>query len=107
MSFLLHMVGIFFAIAANISEGFGYESWIQANGLQDRDMGTKYLASYYWAAVTTSTVGYGDITPNNVVEISLGLLLLFSGVAIYSYIVSKLSNLVSSVSDNNDLNTRD
>jgi hypothetical protein len=33
MAFLLHMVGCFFAITGNISEGFGYESWIQANGL--------------------------------------------------------------------------
>lgn len=28
MAFLLHMVGCLFAITGNISEGFGYKSWI-------------------------------------------------------------------------------
>lgn len=55
------------------------------------------MACIYWAAVTISTVGYGDIVPNNVIEILLGIFLIFSGVAMYSYIVSKLSNLFSTV----------
>jgi len=36
MLFLLHMVGCFFAIAANVSEAFEYQSWIQEFGLEDQ-----------------------------------------------------------------------
>jgi len=94
------MVGCFFAIAANISEAFGYESWIEEFGLADSNAKQKYLASIYWAAVTISTVGYGDIVPTNAIEMTVGLGLIFSGVAFYSYIVSKLSNLFSTVKEN-------
>jgi hypothetical protein len=33
MGFLLHMVGCFFAVSANISKDFGKSSWIEDGGL--------------------------------------------------------------------------
>ena len=95
MLFLLHIVGSLFAIAGNVSEVFGYTSWLQKGGYSDMDLHHKYITSFYWAAVTISTVGYGDILPQNTIEIFIGLFLIFTGVALYSYIVSKLSTLYS------------
>jgi hypothetical protein len=91
------MIGCFFAIAGHMSQTLGYESWLQVWELEDASIDRKYLASLYWAAVTVSTVGYGDIVPSNNIEMFICLFLLFSGVALYSYIVSTLSNLFSSV----------
>jgi hypothetical protein len=96
MCFLLHMVGCFFAVAANISSDLGLVNWVEDNGLSDEMILSKYLACLYWAAVSISTVGYGDILPTNPIEITVEIFLVFSGVAMYSYIVSKLSNLFSS-----------
>jgi hypothetical protein len=38
------------------------DSWLVANGLDDSDPGTQYLYATYWAIMTISTVGYGDIS---------------------------------------------
>lgn len=97
LTYLLHLLGCLFAITGNISEGFEYESWLQVNGFDQFDMQTKYLISFYWAAVTCATVGYGDITPTNVIEITICIVLLLIGVTCYSYIISNLSRLVSNV----------
>jgi hypothetical protein len=61
----------------------------------------------YWAAVSISTVGYGDILPTNTIEISVEIILVITGVALYSYIISKLSNLFSSVKKDDSSKTRD
>ena len=107
MCFLLHMVGCFFAVAANISEDFGLTSWVIENDLTESSIIQKYLACIYWAAVSISTVGYGDILPTNTIEITVEILLVFTGVALYSYIISKLSNLFSSVKKDDSDKTRD
>mmetsp|Transcript_2076 Transcript_2076/g.3129 ORF Transcript_2076/g.3129 Transcript_2076/m.3129 type:complete len:158 (+) Transcript_2076:2-475(+) len=77
-------------------------SWVIENDLQDKSFWTQYLACLYWAAVTISTVGYGDILPTTTVEMSFGILLVFSGVAMYSYIISKLSNMFSTATTGDD-----
>jgi hypothetical protein len=40
----------------------GSEStWLQARGIEYTDSVTRYIESYYFAFVTASTVGYGDV----------------------------------------------
>lgn len=75
--------------------------------MEDKTANQKYLASIYWAVVTISTVGYGEIVPINVIEMAITLVLIFVGVSFYSYIISKLSNLFSSVKQKDELVSRE
>ena len=93
MVFLLHIVGCSFAIVALMS-GQGYMiSWISALGIDDESVTTRYVAACYWAVVTISTVGYGDITPTNETEVLTTIILVFIGVSMYSYIISRLTSI--------------
>ena len=47
--------------------------------------------------MTISTVGYGDITPTNVDEVLANIPLVFVGVSLYSYIISRMTRIFSSV----------
>jgi len=68
-----------------------FETWVAANGLIDENMYIQYLAALYWATVTCTTVGYGDILPTNYFELVWAMVIILFGVAIFSYILSNLS----------------
>ncbi len=40
---------------------------------------TRYCYSLYWAVVTMATVGYGDITPTNWVEMIVAMVIIIIG----------------------------
>jgi predicted PurR-regulated permease PerM len=67
-------------------------------------MYTQYIASFYWATVTCTTVGYGDILPENYYELFVSMVIIVFGVSIFSYILSNLSSQFSEITRNNASN---
>lgn len=99
MVFLLHIVGCSFAIVGTLSGQQYMISWINGLGIDDESVSTRYIASCYWAVVTISTVGYGDITPTNETEVLATIILVFIGVSSYSYIISRLTSIFAIVNN--------
>jgi hypothetical protein len=55
----------------------------------------RYLASVYYAIVTLTTVGYGDVLPTNQAERGLSSALALCGAVAFSFLISNISGLVS------------
>jgi hyperpolarization activated cyclic nucleotide-gated potassium channel 2 len=55
----------------------------------------QYMCSVYWAFVTVSTVGYGDINPTNIEERMFAVLCCFLGTTIFAYVISEISKVTS------------
>lgn len=61
-------------------------SWIAHYQIDDSNWRIKYIYSFYYSAITTLTIGYGDITPQTIPEkiYTIFLALLVCGVLGYS-----------------------
>ena len=59
------------------------------------DKFSHYLHSLYWSIVTVATVGYGDITPENDLQMMFAMGLMAFGVALYGTVIGNIASLLS------------
>jgi len=50
----------------------------------------RYVISLYWAITTMLTVGYGDITPVNLIERVVNILGMLLGCAVFAYSMNSI-----------------
>ena len=50
--------------------------------------------SLYWSLTTLTTVGYGDISPTNITEMTYGVLMFVVGAVVYASIFANVTSLM-------------
>jgi len=90
----MHLVACLW-VASSSLEIKSHLTWIQSIQSTDEKNYSVYVSAMYWAIVTCTTVGYGDIVPINTYEKTLSILILILGVAFFSFILSDLATQFS------------
>lgn len=54
-----------------------------------------YINALYWSLTTISTVGYGDIVPQNVLEKAYAIFTMLTGFAFFSLLIGQIANLLN------------
>lgn len=75
------------------------KNWIMANGYQNSLWYEKYFASLYWAIITLTTVGYGDITPQNMIERIFCSLICMIGTLMFGYGINSIGIIIQSIEE--------
>ncbi|KAM3136184.1 hypothetical protein pb186bvf_011643 [Paramecium bursaria] len=68
-------------------------SWVKQQGIEDADFITQYICSFYFSIVTMTTIGYGDITPQNVRERAFNIGMAVVAVGVFGYSIGNISNI--------------
>ena len=69
-----------------------YPGWIYKNNFQDYSLSNLYMISLYYLITTMTTVGYGEIQLDSMMEIIFRIVLLAVGIVCYSWLISSISN---------------
>lgn len=94
--FLAHIVGCLWhwnAIIAGDTEA----TWLVASGLRDAPPLERYVAAVHWALATMTTVGFGDIKPENSRERGLSMVAMLLGATVFGYNIVSVSELVENL----------
>ncbi|KAJ3174459.1 Kinesin-like protein kif27 [Geranomyces variabilis] len=87
--------------SSDISASCNSDSWVNSSmeffGLASLGLGQLYIASTYWAIVTMTTLGYGDIRPNNTSERIFSIFTALCGILFYGYINGTIASTLSNM----------
>lgn len=79
-------------------EHYNYEhTWFDEYAISDEDWKIKYLYSIYWTAITTMTVGYGDIVPQTNPERVYVTFITFIVSGVFAYVISSIGNIFNKI----------
>ena len=71
------------------------ETWLIKYDLKDQTLMVQYLYSYYYVCITMNTVGYGDITPQNPIEVLFSTVFIYLACGMFAYSLNSIGIIVN------------
>ncbi|KAL4481511.1 hypothetical protein ABPG74_007600 [Tetrahymena malaccensis] len=72
-------------------------NWIKSKNLVDASTYERYIYSFYFLAVTMATVGYGDITPQNDLEVLFTAITIFVTCIVYAFSINTIGSIIENI----------
>ena len=73
--------------------------WLVEYDLKDSDWSSVYINSLYFSAITTLTIGYGDITPKTDFEKIYVVIVALLVCGVLGYSISTIGNIFKSMTE--------
>lgn len=77
--------------------GFPSDSWPVREGIVGVGVGSTYVLSLYWVVTAATTVGFGDVTPQNNEEYVFSIFVMLIGASLFAYVIATGASLISSL----------
>lgn len=81
----------------------GWDNFVQKFDLHESPVTDRYTAALYWSTQTMTTIGFGDVTPSTIPELTVSIIVMIVGAVTFAYFVGKMS---ANVQDANRASSR-
>ncbi|CAK94917.1 unnamed protein product (macronuclear) [Paramecium tetraurelia] len=97
--FFAHITACVWYYVGEKSDMLLEKSWLQKYEIENESIMMKYNYSIYWATTTIVTVGYGDLTPQNWIEIVFTIIMMFLSSCVYAYSLNSIGIILKNIQD--------
>lgn len=93
--FAVHCAGCFYYLLAARNSNYK-RTWIGAamGNFFEESLWIRYVTSMYWSITTLTTVGYGDLHPENIREMIFATFYMLFNLGLTAYLIGNMTNLV-------------
>ena len=77
-------------------------TWLHSKNIENADWWIKYINSIYFSFVTMTTVGYGDISPQNYIEKIFCIFNMILACGIFAYCINSIGNIFNEMQVQNN-----
>ena len=95
---MLTVAHVFACVWHSIAMSNPCKNWLTHYNFNDEPWQTRYLYSFYWSLTTLTTVGFGDITPQNEMEYLICILGLMMGSVTFGYFINSVGSIIDKIS---------
>ena len=90
-----HTFACFWILIGVYSDSKYESSWVNSySDFTKLSWENKYIISLYWSLTTVLTVGYGDITPKNPLEMIFTVVIMSFGCVVYGFLINQVGNIL-------------
>lgn len=87
-----------FILLASVFAHWTACGWIRLGGSSpNTDMTETYVEALYWTITTLTTVGYGDIIPQNLPQRIFAIFVMIAGVGSYGYVIANVAGFIANM----------
>ena len=84
------------------------DNWLSSlSNIDMRNEFSVYLRAFYFATTTILTVGYGDISPKNDLEIAVVTLIEMIGIIVFAYMINEIGYAMSNLRKETEIVDKD
>ncbi|KAK3259436.1 hypothetical protein CYMTET_31566, partial [Cymbomonas tetramitiformis] len=94
-----HLMACLWRMTANL-QGEDVETWLHVMELDEAPAFDQYVVCLYWATMTLSTIGYGDVSVATTEERAVAITCMIFGTGFYTFIVGSVTGIVTSMNAN-------
>ncbi|CAD8072161.1 unnamed protein product [Paramecium sonneborni] len=76
-------------------------SWLLTNNLLQETWIIKYFNTYYWSIITMTTIGYGDVTPQNLIERVYLIFVAIVSCCTFGYSINSIGQILGQLQSKN------
>ncbi|CAK55992.1 unnamed protein product (macronuclear) [Paramecium tetraurelia] len=96
--YFAHIIACIWHYVGSQTESLG-NSWLIDNHLENKSSWSKYNAAFYWATMTMTTVGYGDVVAVNEIEMIVASIVMFCSSCAFAYTMSSIGIILKNIYD--------
>ncbi|KAM3138271.1 hypothetical protein pb186bvf_009547 [Paramecium bursaria] len=91
---------LWYFVGSSTQEEYG-SSWIIQKNFEDKSNLIKYNLAFYWATMTMTTIGYGDVTAQNPQEVLFSNFMMLFSSFIFAYTMNSMGAIIKNHYESN------